>query len=374
MLRIRQSVRVIAVVVVMALLAAVGEQAAWADNANAWAVGNPRLHTGPGVGFPVVVSLKYNTPVVLEGRNLDGSWLLVHEASGTGRGWGAKILFKLAPDVKLSALPANLTTGDLLAPPVALLTPRILGVMRAIYHRGQVLGNNSRVFSLVGDCHTDHPAFLRQFGTGKYDLGPYGNLQEVIAYYSIAPRPGQANSFLTQSQAAHSAFTSEAVLAKEAILDPAVCKPNESPLQCEYRLDKPSVAIIDFGVVDVLLMTPQQFNFYMRYIIQETLNAGIIPVLTTAGENTSNPTKARLFNQIVVSLAAQKNVPLINLEGALSKLPDKGMDADGIHLTRPGDASQTGFFTPQNLQYGYTVRNLLTLQTLDEIMHQVIGQ
>src|SRR5258708_11746443 len=153
MLRIRRSIRLITVVVVMAVVTAVGEQAARADDANAWAVGSPRLHTGPGVGFPIVASLKYKSPVVLEARNSDSSWLLVHEASGSGRGWGEKVLFQFAPDVKLSALPlstdeigkgsqnpklpalpSNLSAGDLLAPSVAQLTPRILGVMRAIYH------------------------------------------------------------------------------------------------------------------------------------------------------------------------------------------------------------------------------------------------
>ena len=58
--------------------------------------------------------------------------------------------------------------------------------------------------------------------------------------------------------------------------------------------------------------------------------------------------------------------------GAINDVADSP-DADGIHLTRPADVTQTGFLTPQNLQYGYTMRNLITLQALDVIIHQLLN-
>jgi hypothetical protein len=125
--------------------------------------------------------------------------------------------------------------------------------------------------------------------------------------------------------------------------------------------------------VDVLLMTPQQFNHYMRYVIQNTLDHGIVPIMSTAAENASNPAKSQQFNQIVARIASEKGIPLINLQAALNPLPDKGMDPDGIHLSRPGDITQTGFFIGDNLKYGYTMRNLVTLQALQAVMHSILN-
>jgi hypothetical protein len=199
------------------------------------------------------------------------------------------------------------------------------------------------------------------------------SLLEVINYFSVEPRPGAANSFITASQAAHSAFTSAIVLEGSNFTNPEFCQPGEVPLDCEYRLNKPAVSVIMFGVVDVLLMTPQQFNNYMRYIVKYTMDRGIVPVLSTAAENASNPSKSQQFNQIVARIANEKSLPLINLSAALAPLPNKGMDPDGIHLSRPADHSQTGFFTGDNLQYGYTMRNLVTLQALQEVIHQILN-
>jgi len=340
--------------------------------------------------------------------------------SGTGRGWAATYYLKLAvgfrvrsvqvsqeevsqngvpvsaadttaPRIKPSAdgtgaddslvpaytlpvppLPRGIPTGAINAPIMPEITPRIRSAMRAVLAQGKALGNNLRVFSEVGDCHTDHPAFFKQFGTGKYDLGQYGNLQEVISYFSVQAGSEGPNSFIASQQAAHSAFNAGAVLDWQTS-DPAVCLANESPLRCEYRLKKPGLAIIMFGVVDVEVRTAEQFNLFMRYIVKDTLDRGIIPVLSTEGENTANPAKARQFNQIVVALAHEKSLPLINLAAALESLPNHGMDADGIHLTRPADVAQTGYFTPDNLKYGYTMRNLITLQALDVIIHQLLS-
>lgn len=418
---IRQSSLMVSIVVVMVLVAsAVGYSSAKADDANAWTTATTNLRSGPGRAFGVVETLDPSTPLVVEGRNTDSSWLLVHVQTGTGRGWAATFYLKLAlgfrvrnvqisqeevagaapvsaadsttaASIKPSAdgtgaddsvipaytlpvppLPRGIPTGAINAPVMPEITPRIRSLMRAVLYKGKQMGNDPHVFSLVGDCHTDHAAFFRQFGTGKYDLGQYGNLQEVISYFSVQAGSEGPNSFIASQQAAHSAFNAAAVLDWQTS-DPAVCKANESPLRCEYRLKKPGLAIIMFGVVDVEVMTAEQFNLYMRYIVKDTLDRGIIPVLSTEGENTSNPVKARQFNQITVALAHEKSLPLINLEAALEGLPNHGMDPDGIHLTRPANVELTGFLNADTLKYGYTMRNLITLQALDVIIHQLLS-
>ncbi len=389
--------------VALLILGTLGLSPVQADTANGWTVLQTNLRSFGSVHGPLLSVLPVNTPVVIEGRNTDATWLLVHSSALGARGWGLAGLFKIAAGVRLYGLPISteevqagskpppgsatdpenlpaylLPVGtvppDVASSPINLpILPQITGsvrnAMKAIYRYGQSLRNNPRVFSKVGDCHTDHPAFFNEIGLGVYNLGQYGNLQGVINYYSVPPRPGLTNSFNTQSQAAHSAFTSGAVLDWKTS-NPNICQAEESPLRCEYRIDKPSVAIIMFGVVDVEVMTAAQFNTYMRYIVKDTMDRGIIPVLSTTAENAAYPDKGRLFNQIVIGLAHQKNLPLINLEAALAKLPNRGLDGDGIHLTR-GALEKTAFFDNQNLQYGYTMRNLVTLQALDIIWKQI---
>jgi hypothetical protein len=394
--------------------AALSTRTARADDANAWANAHVNLRSAPNLKGEVLTIVDPGTPLVIEARDRAANWLLVHaQSTPTARGWAAKNFLKIAPGIKLfdfmtsaeelassasvatptpigtvdldkvpvyqlpiGPLPNNIPQGEINAPIIPVITPRIRYAMRAVYIRGLRLGNNPRVFAKVGDCHTDHPSFFNEIGLHHYNLGQYGGLQGIIDYYSVPPREGLTTSFNTQSQAAHSAFTAGAVLDWQWA-NPQFCVQNpngvgsESPLRCEYRIDKPSVSLIMFGVNDVLTETPQQFNTFMRYIVKDTLDRGIIPVLSTAGENTRQPEKARQFNQIVVTIAKEKSLPLINLEAALASLPNKGMDGDGIHLSR-GPLEQTAFFDDANLKNGYTMRNLITLEALDVIQKQIM--
>ncbi|MEP7288776.1 MAG: SH3 domain-containing protein [Chloroflexota bacterium] len=405
------------------MVSAFGYTVVRADDTNAWTVNRNNLRAGPGAQYAVLTTLQPSTPVVLQARTANEGWLLIRVQGSAVRGWVAGILLKLAPAVRLRSLPIstevipggsnpaaaqpdnspanntdnpsgvgdlstdkpvfgqnllpmpkNLPTGAINLPILPAISGSVRSAMRAVYEKGKSLGNNPRVFSKVGDCHTDHPLFFNIIGDNNYNLGSYGNLQEVINNFSVAPRPNSGNSFNMQSMAAHSAFSSGAVLDSQWS-NPTLCKVNddETPLRCEYRLNKPAVAIIMFGVVDVLVMQPQQFNNYMRYIVKDTMDQGIIPILSTAGENASNPALAREFNQIVVAIARDKHVPIINLEAALEKLPNKGLDPDGIHLSRTADLKQAAVFNDGNLQTGYTMRNLVTLQALDIVWRQIMN-
>ncbi|MEP7286003.1 MAG: hypothetical protein ABI947_09570 [Chloroflexota bacterium] len=407
----RSSILLMLVSITAILFGALAYTPAQADEATAWAINVNNLRSGPARKFAVLSTLQPNTEVVLEARTNDTSWILVHTKDGANRGWGATPLFKLAPTVKLYSLPVSteevgpgskpgdappasgqpvdpsklpvyqlpvpplpndIPSGAIRAPILPVITPRIRSYMRTVVEKGKTLGNNLRVFSKVGDCHTDHPLFFNGIGNGVYNLGKYSSLKEIIDYYSVSPRPGAGNSFNTASKAAHSAYSSGAVLDWQ-LADPGVCQQEETPLRCEYRLSKPAVAIIMFGVVDVMVMTPQQFNLHMRIIVRDSMDHGVVPILSTAAENASDPAKARLFNQIVVKVAQEMSVPLINLQGALAPLPNKGLDADGIHLSRTADLDQAAVFNDTNLQYGYTMRNLVTLEALQLVYHQILN-
>lgn len=376
-----------------------------AQDPQAWAGYDVNVRTGPNQTYSPVGTLGVDAPVLIEARNADSTWMLLRTPDGALRGWSKSRLFRFADGVSLDSFPVS---GEIVAEPAAPpapgtpgapgapterpdpqanaplpsgagelnvpFVPRITGAirsaMRAVYVRGLALGNNPRIFSKVGDCQTDHWGFLKAFGWGNYDLGEYDELQAVIDHFLVSPREGVGNSFDAQSLASHNGFNSSAV--REAQwADPNMCLQDEKPLECEYRLNKPSVAIIMFGTADVLVMDGVAYRRFMRNIIDDTLERGIIPVLSTFPENPAVAERSRQFNQIVLALGREYSVPVMNLADALRPLSNWGLDADGIHLTlSPGETS--GILNADNLQYGYTMRNLIVLQTLDAVWRSIM--
>jgi hypothetical protein len=79
------------------------------------------------------------------------------------------------------------------------------------------------------------------------------------------------------------------------------------------------------------------------------------------------------FNQIIRNVALAYDVPLWDYASVMATLPNQGLSDDGVHPSLPpGPVTATTDFTPENLQYGYTLRNLMALQVLDQIWRQVI--
>jgi len=104
----------------------------------------------------------------------------------------------------------------------------------------------------------------------------------------------------------------------------------------------------------------------MRQVVQETIDAGVIPILSTFPGNLGFWNHTILYNQIVVRIALDNDIPLINLWLALEALPNHGLEPDGFHLgeTPYGTAC---VLTDPYLQNGFPVRNLVTMQTLDAV-------
>src|SRR5262249_41698707 len=147
-----------------------------------------------------------------------------------------------------------------------------------------------------------------------------GYLQSVISHYSVEARLGAGNSFTITSQAALGGFTTYRVL-DSTWTDPALCQ-GMSPLECEYNLNKPSVALINLGLVDT-----QSGNSLARYtsdlqtIIDITIQHGIIPILVEPAQTPEHIERARAIGNIVVNAARRQGLPLIRLGDALAKYP-----------------------------------------------------
>lgn len=254
------------------------------------------------------------------------------------------------------------------------IIPEIGAQAKAIYQAGIAAGNNPRVFSKLGDCMTENPNFLAPFSAGQYDLGEHTSLQTVIEHFAGTPaREGQGwtdDSFSTVCFAAASGFNIAGPL-DPIWANPKWCNAGESPLACEYRVAKPSVAIIMFGTNDVTYTDADAYNYYLRTLVGITLDHNILPLLNTFPTRPENPEKSLLLNQIVIKVAQDYDVPLVNLNRALEPLPNHGVDpADTIHLNVPPSA-RTDVFTAENLRYGFPMRNLVTLQALEVVLEAV---
>ena len=316
--------------------------------------------TSPAIGV-----LLPQTDVVIEARSPDAALLLVRAADGT-RGWAERGRLALpdAPDVytlpvsfEEMFIPPESSSAyraiDLFAYPVV---PVNLGRAREIYRRGQALGRNPHVVSKVGDCISDNAHFLSPFGLGNYNLGRYGYLQDVINHF------GESLAFT--SLAAYNGLVTPAVL-DPVFANPLACQPGETPLRCEYRVHNPSVAVIMFGAQDMLFVSPQDFERNLRRIVHESIQAGVVPILSTFPGNLEHWETAVQYNQIVVQVALDYNVPLMNFWRALYGLPNRGLNTDGRHLSLP--LTTSGDLSDANLQRGYPLRNLVTLQALDAV-------
>ncbi|MEL6152018.1 MAG: SGNH/GDSL hydrolase family protein [Chloroflexota bacterium] len=242
----------------------------------------------------------------------------------------------------------------------------VAGNIRAIYQNGLEQGNRPEVFSKVGDSSTVSYNFLGPIGDGTYDLGAHPYLQGTIDFYTATP-VGTGNSFNNQSKAAGIGW-SAATLTNPAYAG-AGCRSGESPLRCEFRVSQPSVALIMIGNNEVTYLSVEDYIANMQRVIDTSVEMGVIPVISTLHDRRGNTEKVDAYNAALRQLAAQNRVPLWDYAAAIAPLPNNGLTEDRTHPNTPPGSwyRATTEFTDENLQYGFTVRNLTALQMLHAV-------
>ena len=247
--------------------------------------------------------------------------------------------------------------------PEIVLSDAVIEHILEVYERGQTLGNRANVFSKIGDSITTSYQFLYPIGFGQYQLGAYDALEPMITFYSRTnARVG--NSFSNPSLAARVGWSAYGALNPENS-DPETCEPEELPLICEYRLVRPSVALIMFGTNDAGYADLRAYRYNINRIVQISLNMGVIPVISTIPDRPAVSQNVILFNDAVRDVAEENSIPLWDYHAALQSLPDLGLAADQVHPSYPPeDEATTTNFSATYLQYGYNVRNLTALQML----------
>jgi len=234
--------------------------------------------------------------------------------------------------------------------------------MIAVYELGQLSGNDPHAFTKVGDCHSLPPEFFSVYEVENYDLGEYAYLQSTIDYF-----PG---SFERQGRAAKLGLSAAGVL---SVLwnDWKDCTPMETPLDCEYRLNKSSYSIISLGTNEAN-DGADIFETTLRRVIEVTIGHGVVPILATKADNAEGD---HAINETIARLAYEYEIPMWNFWRAVQPLPDHGMDLPdhGQHLSFSGIES-TGDLREEYLRYGYNTRNLTGLQVLDTVLRNITGQ
>jgi hypothetical protein len=271
---------------------------------------------------------------------------------------------------------ASVADIDLMALPIL---PEVTDTARVIFAQGQAAGRNPQVFAKVGDCMTASVEyFLGPYETDDYDLGEHSDLQAALDYFS--PIVSDAANPTDESNTSTSSFGRISIAAETGFnttsvqdplwSNPTLCGTEESPLACEYRISQAAYALIMFGTNDVMFFEADFFDDNLRLIVQATIQENMVPILSTFPIRPDFPEKSILFNQIVVKIAQDYDLPLVNLFAAVDVLPDRGIDvAQPTHLSIP--TVSAGNLTEDNLQYGYPTRNLLTLQVLDLLMTEL---
>jgi|GEM_PF-191194 len=353
-----------------------------------------RLREAPQYTSTIQVGLDELTPLTITARTADNAWYEVTTPDGLS-GWVmafyvdvfidlgnvpvSSLASSLPPtatnSVSVAANPQPAPAGPAVSSAPHAPLPIISGVSahaRQIFLRGQELGNQANVFSKVGDSITVASYYLHPFGWRAYNLRDYASLEPALLFFMGGAARDGSNPYQAASLAAGAGWSTQDVL-DPGFADQGVCLPGEAPLVCEYRVARPSVALIMLGTNDSGGMPVAEYQANLSRIVEISVEMGVIPVLSTIPPRLDVGDRVNEFNNIIISVARAYDVPLWDYGAAMRALPGLGLSSDGVHPSAPpGVESLTADFSPENLAYGFTLRNLTALQVLDTLYRQVL--
>jgi lysophospholipase L1-like esterase len=247
--------------------------------------------------------------------------------------------------------------------------------LRQIMQIGQAKGKRINVFAKVGDSITESMAFLNDYCCGWYDLGPHTELEEVIQYFAAA----HADELEAQANPYHTSFDRMSLAVESGAHAAYMLEGGaDSSLMQEVNTIQPGLAIIMFGTNEALAGEDiATYKANLKQIVTILKGEGIIPILSTVPDlvpPAEGGERIPALNQAIKEVALEEQVPLMDFWQALQPLPNKGLDADGIHpnVLMVGDEYHSADLTPEGLQYGFNVRNKLALEMLAKVKTSVI--
>ena len=216
------------------------------------------------------------------------------------------------------------------------IVPTLSARALEIYRIGQQAGNNPHVFSRIGDCQSESAIFM-----GIYD-DPNQYVLNKDYQYMQATIDQFAGSFKRVNITVKRGFGIASVF-NPLLADREQCNSDETPLACEYRLNKPIIAFISMGTNWCAGCT-NKFEEYLRKIVDYSIQQGVIPVLSTKADNIE---KDWSLDEVMAKVAYEYDIPLWNFWKAVQYLPNHGLMGDNVYLTVPGwnERSFTGLQT-----------------------------
>jgi hypothetical protein len=233
------------------------------------------------------------------------------------------------------------------------MSPEVRQHVQTIFADGQTQGRSATTFSKLGDSTSMNPNFLGRFDEPEnVNLGEYAYLQPTIDHYkSHFSRYG-----VSSRNGLHSWSVFDPLWA-----DKAWCEPNEDVLNCEFRLNNPSIIFVRLGANDA--GAPSGYRYNMKQVVETSIANGVIPVLVTKADRFEG--EGNINNNILRELAAEFNVPLLEFDVVAETLPNRGLIPNDVHmveLVAPHD-----FTLPETMQSGHAVHDLVGLMMLDEL-------
>lgn len=223
--------------------------------------------------------------------------------------------------------------------------------------------SQANVFAKVGDSITVAASFLACFDGGTVDFAGRSDLSSTVSY------------FMSGNAAGTPPFDRNSLAAKGGTTARDAMTGSPTPLDQELSAITPRVAIVMFGTNEARFdWTIDEFGTHLWNLIDATIASGVVPIMSTISANTGYPAAdARIptFNRVVRAIAQGRGVPLVDFHRELDPLPDRGISSDGIHPT----VSPSGgcVLSSAGLQYGYNIRNLITLEALGRTRSALLG-
>lgn len=182
--------------------------------------------------------------------------------------------------------------------------------IREIYQKGLSLGNDTNAFSIFGDCQSRPEEFFGVFETDPLLVESLSlELRETVEHFN--------GSFNRESPTSQDGTTPGALLWDQWHRGQFGCTFAETPVQCELRIHRPSFVIIQIGT-----HFESRNTEYLRKIITQLINEGVVPILATKADNRELDDRV---NRDMAMLADEFNLPLWNFWASLSDLPDRGL-------------------------------------------------
>lgn len=226
------------------------------------------------------------------------------------------------------------------------IIPQISDNAVSIYLRGLEGSVDPEAFSIVGDCLSIPERLFRKVSWGDFEL-PEGLEDHQSTVEQFRPMWNRQPVTVDGGFVPASMFSSY-------FSDPEQCGAYETPLECEFRINNPSILFISIGT-DQESGTEDDFEFYMREIIEYSLERDVLPIITTKADPVD---ENFTLNYIMAQLAVEYDIPLWNFWAAVQHLPNTALNpVTGIHLTAEGNE----------------IRRLTALQVLHAILTAAAG-